>query len=368
MLLNKYGIIYQLLYRIFKARGSGLLKTPPDTRDLKTETLGWFGYTPKNQKVFIPPISIKDQSSFNTCQFNATVARKERDEGVPLSVRAFVAYAAKHGYLSGDGWSDMRSGEKILAEWGCPDEVFCANLDITERRSNGSPYSWNEYVNIDLDALTENANLHRSKTYWSVSSVNDVLKLLDDGRCVKIGMDWYTGFNQGGGFNFPWLIKAIIGYLVGGHAIVIDGYDQNYQNFKVHKIQNSYGIGWGDKGHFYITWDLITKFISKYGAYTDLDIEKSVADILIECAFKNVKGTGTVYYIYAGKKHGYPDLPTFYSWGFTEADIVKVNQADLDKIPDGDVMKMNTEVGTFINRCKNNPYAKKKLIELLNKL
>jgi len=356
-----------LWYRIFRARGSGLLPTPKDTRDYKTKTLGWFGYTPKNQKVFIPPISIKDQNGFNTCQFNATVARKERDEGMPLLVRAFVAYGAKHNYLSGNGWSDMRSGEKILAEWGCPDEAFCATLGITERRPNGSAYSWNEYINLDLDALTENANLHKSKTYWSVSSVNDVLKLLDDGRCVKVAIDWWSAFNYDGGFRFPWIIKAVIGYLLGGHCIVADGYDQNYQNFKVIKEQTSYG-DWGDKGHYYITWDLMAKYLTKYGAYTDLDIERSVADILTECAFKNVKGTGTVYYIYGGKKHGYPDRLTFDSYpDWTDADIVKVNQADLDRIPDGTPMPLYSEIGVFISRVKNDPPAKKKLIEIISK-
>jgi C1A family cysteine protease len=42
--------------------------------------------------------------------------------------------------------------------------------------------------------------------------------------------------------------------LLGGHAILLIGYDDKT---KVFKFQNSWGVGWGDKGYGYIPYDYV---------------------------------------------------------------------------------------------------------------
>jgi C1A family cysteine protease len=44
-------------------------------------------------------------------------------------------------------------------------------------------------------------------------------------------------------------------YVLGGHCVVICGYDDTKQLFI---MRNSWGTHWGDKGYFYLPYDYIT--------------------------------------------------------------------------------------------------------------
>jgi len=370
MNLHKEKFTHLIPYLSGEFLKPGLLPTPNDERDLKTEHLLGFGlwhYTPANQSVYLPPISIKNQNGFNTCQFNATVGRKERDEKVELLVRPFVAYAAHNGLLTGNGFSDMRAGEKILASWGCPEKDFCASLGINEFQPNGAAYSWADYINVPLDKLTENAAKHKSKSYWSVSTVWDAVKLLDQGKASKVAIDWYSGDNIGYGFNAPWLIQKNIGYYIGGHCIVLDGYDMNYQYFSATKLQNSFGASWADAGQFHITFDMMNTWISKYGAWVDLDIEYqptlSAQDIIQKFDDQNVKGDQgpAIYKIYQGYKLPYANAEAFLSInGFPytkKGAFTIVPHASLELVP-------NYGNGACLDGSLGNYHA---LVELLKK-
>jgi C1A family cysteine protease len=43
--------------------------------------------------------------------------------------------------------------------------------------------------------------------------------------------------------------------MLGGHAVLAVGYDDTK---KVFIVRNSWGSGWGDKGHFYMPYSYIT--------------------------------------------------------------------------------------------------------------
>jgi hypothetical protein len=75
---------------------------------------------------------------------------------------------------------------------------------------------------------------------------------------VVVGTNWY--YNM----FFPdknGLIKAT-GNLAGGHAYVINGVDTVKQQFK---IKNSWGLGWGQQGHAYISFSDMTRLIKEQG-------------------------------------------------------------------------------------------------------
>ena len=44
-------------------------------------------------------------------------------------------------------------------------------------------------------------------------------------------------------------------HLLGGHAVLVCGYDDTKSMFIV---RNSWGVGWGDKGYFYLPYDYLT--------------------------------------------------------------------------------------------------------------
>lgn len=294
----------------------------------------------------------------HNCQWNATIAQKEIDEKSKLSVRQMVSKGKRMGLVSGDGFSNLRSGQKVLQEWGAVEEGV-----IKEEVS-----SWAEYSGINSDLYTDRASRHKISSFWSVSSRNDLLKLLDADKTVTTGMMWYTGFNQGGGFKAPWLITRAIGYKVGGHAVLIVGYDMNYQGRKVYIIQNSYGKDWGDNGKFYIDMSYLDG--NSYGYFTNLDeIDKTLGKFITDYDGKNVKAKGNpaIYHIQSGNKKLYPTWLSYLAWNGKRRGFVEVEKAILDKVPNDDIMDIKkSDYWEFIKDVKESNQLDL-LLELIHK-
>lgn len=350
--------ISHLLYWLLVAKKSGLDPTPEDPRDFQTGVFNWFGYTPQKTRHLIQTVSVKNQGNLNTCQWNATIAQKEVDEKVKLSVRQMVAKGKRMGLVSGDGFSNLRSGQKVLIDWGAVEEGI-----IREEAD-----SWAEYSGINSDLYTARAAKHKTGSFWSVSSRNDLLKLLDGDRTVTTGLLWYSGFNQGGGFKAPWLITKAVGYKIGGHAVLIVGYDMNYQGRKVYIIQNSYGKEWGDGGKFYIDMNYLDA--NNYGYFTNLDdVDKELGQFLMEYDGRNVKAKGSpaIFHIQSGKKKLYPTWESFLSWNGKRRGFVEVEKATLDKVPLGDIMDIKkSDYWEFLKDVKESNRLPA-LLELLHK-
>lgn len=279
---------------VFKTKGSGLLKTPKDPRDFNTQVLGWgFSYTPKEQRKVIQTLGVKNQGSKNTCTWNAASVQKEIDEQVGLSPRSIVVYGVHNGLVTADGLASLDGPQKALQNWGIA-ESYSIPEDIND---------WGTYEALDISGYFDNAQTHRTKTYWTLNGQNDVIKAIDDGKVVTTGLDWYTGFNQGGGFSSPWLITKPVGWVVGGHSVAIIGYDLNYQGHKVYVIQNSYGPNWGDNGTFYV--DMAYLDGCTYGYYANLDIPLDEAKKLnIKNMLKSIlrDGKGGLWFIKGTQK------------------------------------------------------------------
>lgn len=332
-----------------KYKPSGLLPTPPDERDYMTHMLGWGAYEPKNVRKINKTYGVKNQESLNTCQWNATTTCKEPDEAMELSVRYLVSVGKRMGLVSGNGFSDMRSGQKVLQKYG-----ICAEVDCPDVGKN----NWDLYSSIWQTALNDKAEAHKIKQYWSVSNRNDIIKLLDDGKCMSTGIEWYSGYNQSGGFRAPWIISSKVGYFVGGHAISLIGYDLNYQGKKVYIFQNSYGADWGDNGKFYITMDFFDK--NNYGVFANLDDGMDANLFLSTYNGVNVKGDKMpgIYFIINGEKHVYNNMECFMAFNaeYGKGNYVKVRQQDLDKIPEGASMNIEqSNYWPFIKNVKDRP-------------
>ena len=339
-----------LIYWLFKARGSGLLrKLDKDSRDF--EMGGLFGYNPRHQKKIIKTYSIKNQRNLNTCVFNSAVLQKEIDEKCILSVRSLVSYAKKVGLLSGNGWSTLRNGQKALQNYGVLEEKDCKDI------MHGN---WTAYTNIALHE--EKASKHKTESYWILKSRNAILEQLDNGKIVACAMGWFSGFNQGGGFRFPWIISKIIGWLVGGHAVAMKGYIFNYKGQDVYVFQNSYGL-WGDGGDFYISMDYFDEnCLKKYGAYVNKDISVDIAKWLIANQGKVVKKKDSpkIYLIQGDKKLWYPDAPTMFVHGRTFSDVEVIDDEILDEVKKGKCIRFKDggNVKEYLNAIKYNDQLK----------
>ena len=348
------------LPKLFKAQGKGLKKTPHDPRDLQTGIFGWFDYKPKHQKHVIKTLSVRDQKNQNTCAWNVATTQKEIDEGMRLSVRSLVIMGKILGYVSGNGFSNLRDNQKVLQKWGILKEGI-----IIENPSN----EWLKYSDPKaIQGLDAEAAKHKTASYWSVTSRNDVLKLLDDGRAIATGMKWYTAFNMSGGFRMPWIIYKAIGALVGGHAILVSGYNLNYKGRKVYHCQNSFGLRWGLNGDFFIDMDYLDK--KNYGYFTNLDeIDDELGKFITEYDGQNVKGKGSpsIYHIQKGVKKPYTNWESYLAWNGKARGFTEVDKNILDRVTQGEIMDIKKT--DFWNILKDIDESERmsKLLELLNK-
>jgi len=272
----------------------GLQPLPPDRRDFQFGSLfNIFGYTPKHDEFVIPTLSIKDQKGLNNCSFQSATVCKEVQEGVVLSAQNLTARAYWNKLCGWEGWANLRNAQDVLVKWG-----------IGEQKGG-------ENTNLDFGSYVNGGNLqtsdydHRAKSYWLIKNADEYLKAIDEGFIVDLGIDWYSGYNQSGGFKAPWIINGTKGYFIGGHAIAGKGYKMKNETAV---IQNSYSGAWGDHGDFYINLDFLDNYIRKYGAFATLDIEYnkklSAQDIIDRFDNKNVRGNNSpaIFRIQAGMK------------------------------------------------------------------
>jgi len=332
-----YPIIHKLRQRFFgerdrrgRALGTGLLRGEDDDRDYKLGIFGWGEYKPLHTRYEIPVKWVKNQRNFNTCVMNSATAQKEADEKVELSVRGLVTIARREGYVQGNGYSALRDIQKCVQKFGIPEARLLPEADV----------DWEAYSDVNLltPAVLANAALHKSKSYFTTKDRNETLKMLDEGRILHTGMAWYQGFNMGGGFSWPWLISMIKGFLVGGHAFDIIGYDFDYQGNKVYKLLNSYSTGWGDKGYFYAEMDFLDKV--GYERYVQVDMPPEVAAVIASYQGQFVKAPGSpaIYFVTQGKRHLFPDMDTFLAFGGRSKGYTEIPAVALDAIPDDSVM------------------------------
>jgi len=277
----------------------------------------------------IEPLSIKHQKRTNTCVWQSYAVSREATEGAPLSPKSLVRYAITRGYIRGNGFSTLREGQKAGIEFGVAEESLLDN----------SISSWRDYAWGGLsDRVKENAYKHKGKSYFSVRSKNETLKALDDGIPIHTGFTWRSSYNMSGGLRAPYVLPIGRGYVIGGHAFTLIGYDLDKG---LYKFQNSCGEGYGEKGCFYVRMDVWHR-ISPQGYVTvDMD-DMTIAEFLKSYEGKEVKikENPAIYKIENGKLRAFTDPLTFHAHGgsFEPESYTLVASKLLDMLEDGEPM------------------------------
>jgi len=75
---------------------------------------------------------------------------------------------------------------------------------------------------------------------------------------VVIGVKWYNDMNKPDSKG----LMSVSGKLLGGHCVLIMGYNGAKKLFK---IKNSYGTGWGNRGYAYISFDDLQRLLHDGG-------------------------------------------------------------------------------------------------------
>jgi hypothetical protein len=301
-----------------------------DERDWKYEVVRedkqvGAAYAPKNKRVLIKTVSIKDQRPYNTCTFASALAQKEVDEGVELSLRSLVAYATRAGYISGNGYSSLRLSQQALINYGAAE----ASLVKEEPKNDWITYS--KHYTLSSAQVRENAAKYKAKSQLVLNTQSDWFHALDNGRVIQTGCGWYTGYN---GLGAPFTLQIGKGVYVSGHAFICIGYDVDK---KVFIFQNSFGPAWGDGGKFYVRFaDFSALFIGRL----TVDMPNLVAKVASSYEGKDVKADGDprIFRVQDGKKRVFPNEQIFFSWGGrfgTDKTWVLVAKSVISSLPDG---------------------------------
>ena len=120
------------------------------------------------------------------------------------------------------------------------------------------PYDINKFTQKPSNQAYQEAMLHQALQYRRIDNTNiDNLK-----GCLSQGFPFVFGFTVYSSFMTAAVAKTGImpmpaanERVMGGHAVLGVGYDDNKKLFTV---RNSWGQGWGDQGYFYMPYDYIT--------------------------------------------------------------------------------------------------------------
>jgi C1A family cysteine protease len=229
--------------------------------------------------MLVPPASLP--ASYDWRQVNGrSYVSGIRDQGSCGSCWAFATTAALESYHAiYTGWSPNFS-EQVMVSCsgaGAPPENPCragyTNKAAAFLKSTGLPVeSCYPYTakngNCGNACANWQADAFRIDNWSSISRNVDAIKsaLYTYGPLVtqmEIYEDFYYYYRSG-------VYSYTGGGYIGGHAILIVGYDDNRQCFI---CKNSWGSGWGESGYFRIAYSQVTR----YGTYNYIFASYNIA-------------------------------------------------------------------------------------------
>lgn len=206
----------------------------------------------------MPPVY--DQGDLGSCVANATAAAmvyehaKQKaaagqshatyDRAKTMS-RLFLYYGARalEGSTDSDSGCMIRDAMKVAYNQGAPVET-------------SFPYDVTKFAEAPPHRTYLSARNHKITGYRAVQpqDIYSIKKALADGLTVVIGISVYESFYQGDSTGvIP--LPSTHEQLLGGHAILLVGYDDSTNTFK---FRNSWGAGWGHTGYGYLPYSYVT--------------------------------------------------------------------------------------------------------------
>jgi C1A family cysteine protease len=232
----------------------------------------WYGWTPdlpdRRDLVYAAPLAqlgplparvdlrpgcpaVFDQGQLGSCTANAIagalefdqIKQKEKSPFVPA--RLFIYYNERviEGTVREDSGAQLRDGIKSVAKQGAPHEKLW-------------PYKIAKFSVKPSAAAFADAALHPAVLYQRV--MRDAPQMQG---CLAAGFPFVIGFTVYESFESAEVAKSgrvdMPGpkeRVVGGHAVLIVGYDTPAQRFIA---RNSWGASWGTKGYFTMPFEYL---------------------------------------------------------------------------------------------------------------
>lgn len=222
----------------------------PDFRDHRFKVAKPIGVLPPkiDLREWMP--SVYDQGSLGSCTGNAIAGsiqynrrRSKQTDFVPSRLFIYYNERVMEGTVPVDAGAEIRDGIKSVATDGACTEITW-------------PYDVRKFTHRPSQEAYDEAKTDVVTAYMRVEqSAQDIRSALAEGHPVVFGMMIYTNFESDsvaktGRVEMPNSTEKALG----GHAILIVGYDDAEQRFT---IRNSWGEGWGLKGYFTLPYQYV---------------------------------------------------------------------------------------------------------------
>ena len=193
--------------------------------------------------------SIEDQGKLGSCTGNAIAGaiellHKRQSRTLDIS-RLFIYYYERKfiGTVNYDSGAYIRDGIKACYTYGAPTE-------------NLWPYNISKFKMQPHETAIVDALKRKVTSYQRAVDFNQVIDSITSGYPVTIGFNVYSSFDspvvaRTGIMPYPNVNKE---RLLGGHAVLLVGYNKDNNTFIA---RNSWGTRWGDKGYFYMPFQVI---------------------------------------------------------------------------------------------------------------
>jgi C1A family cysteine protease len=192
---------------------------------------------------------IEDQGNLGSCTGNAIAGAIEylnKKSGRTTDVsRLFIYYFEREmiGTVNYDSGAYIRDGIKTVFKYGAPLERLW-------------PYIINRFTLKPTTTALTDGSKRKVTLYEKITDFAGCKNALANGFPVIIGFDVYSSFvsstvSRTGMMPYPNVNREV---LLGGHAVLLVGYDDSTQRFIV---RNSWGTRWGDRGYFYMPYQVI---------------------------------------------------------------------------------------------------------------
>lgn len=232
----------------------GWKKDTPDERDFQFQLRAQERFTqPLPALVDLRPLlpAVYDQGGLGSCTANAICAafqfqrQQQMHKPVKVPSRLFLYFNERvlEDSVSEDAGAELRDGMKTLNKEGVCDETTW-------------PYKIGRFARKPTKTAYRLALNRQSISYERVAQgLNQLRTALAAGYPVVFGFAVFISFEACYDAPYTMPIPAQGEEILGGHAVVAVGYDDERQCFIV---RNSWGAPWGDQGHFYMPYSFIT--------------------------------------------------------------------------------------------------------------
>lgn len=195
----------------------------------------------------MPPVY--DQGDLGSCTGNAIAGALQHRMMVDkykylfTPSRLFIYYNERviEGTVGSDAGADIRDGMKTINAQGvCPENQ--------PRDTWNWPYDVSKFADKPSSDCYKDGVMHQALKYEAVGqTASETCSVIAEGYPVICGITCYESFESDetlktGNVPMPELLEQV----VGGHAILLDGYDQTKQTFN---WRNSWGKSYGDEGY-----------------------------------------------------------------------------------------------------------------------